>query len=76
MVFDWSDDIRVETGRKPITTQVTETSGIITSSLYETLLDNGDNPLLGNKLSEILGWQIDFFRLYKDDSYKVIYEQE
>lgn len=76
VIFDWSDGVSVETGRKQITTQVTETSGIITSSLYETLLDNGDNPLLGNKLSEILGWQIDFFRLYKDDSYKVIYEQE
>lgn len=76
VVFDWSDGVRVETGRKEITTQVTETSGVITSSLYETLLANGDNPLLGNKLSEILGWQIDFFRLYKNDSYKVIYEQE
>ena len=76
VVFDWSDGVSVQTGRKEVTRQIAETSGSISSSLYEALLENGDNPLLGNKLSEIFGWQIDFFTLYKNDSYKVIYEQE
>lgn len=76
VVIEFSDKVVVEKKRKEVTTKVTETSGIITSSLYETLLDNGVNPLLGNKLSEIFGWQIDFFQLYKNDSFKVIFEQE
>ena len=76
VVFDWSDGISVENGRKEITKEITETSGIISSSLYDALVDNGDNPLLGNKLSEIFGWQVDFFTLYKNDSFKVIFEQE
>ncbi len=76
VVFDFEEDIQVNRGKKEITVQVAETSGIITSSLYESLLDNGQDPLLGNRLSEIFGWQIDFFRVYKDDSFKVIYEQQ
>lgn len=76
IVFNFENNIEVERGRKEIATKVTETAGVITSSLYETLLENGEDPLLGNKLSEIFGWQIDFFRIYKNDSFKVIYEQQ
>lgn len=76
VVFDLENEIEVERGRKEITTKISETSGVISSSLYETLLENEVDPLLGNKLSEIFGWQIDFFRIYKNDSYKVIYEQK
>lgn len=76
VILDWEDDISIEKGTKEVTTRITEASGVITSSLYETLQENGVNPLLGNKLSEIFGWQIDFFRLYKNDSFKVVYEQE
>tara|TARA_R110000868_G_scaffold37111_8_gene131462 strand:- start:10193 stop:11536 length:1344 start_codon:yes stop_codon:yes gene_type:complete len=76
VVFNFEDELKVERGRKEITSKIKETSGVITSSLYETLLENGDDPLLGNKLSEIFGWQIDFFRIYENDSYKVIYEQQ
>lgn len=76
VVFNFANELHVERGRKEVTTKISETSGVITSSLYETLLENGDDPLLGNKLSEIFGWQIDFFRIYENDSYKVIYEQQ
>lgn len=76
VVFDFEGDIEVKKGKKEITTKISETSGVITSSLYESLLENGQDPLLGNRLSEIFGWQIDFFRVYKDDSFKVIYEQQ
>ncbi|MBO6524048.1 MAG: peptidoglycan DD-metalloendopeptidase family protein [Balneolaceae bacterium] len=76
VVIDLEDQVKVERGRKEITSKITETSGVITSSLYESLLENNIDPLLGNKLSEIFGWQIDFFRIYENDSYKVIYEQQ
>ncbi|MEX0844586.1 MAG: peptidoglycan DD-metalloendopeptidase family protein [Balneolaceae bacterium] len=76
VVFDWKDEINVLTGRKEITTKIAETKGIIESSLYETLLKADDNILLGNYLSEIFAWQIDFFRLYPGDEFRVIYEEE
>lgn len=76
IVFDWEDEISIVKGQKEITTTVKEVSGVIRSSLYETLLANEQSTLLGNRLSEIFAWQIDFFRLYPGDNYKVIYEQQ
>lgn len=75
VVFDWSEGVSVETGKKSVTSRIAETSGIITSSLYEALNDEGVSTLLGSKLNDIFAWQIDFFRIYKNDSFKVIYEQ-
>ncbi|HBX67721.1 MAG TPA: hypothetical protein DEG32_16805, partial [Balneolaceae bacterium] len=74
--FDWHKDIEVTSGKKEVTTQIAHADGIIKSSLYETLLDNNKSTLLGNRLSEIFAWQIDFFRLYPGDNFKVIYEEE
>ncbi|MAL16276.1 MAG: hypothetical protein CL670_11145 [Balneola sp.] len=76
IIFDWHKDIEVTSGKKEVTTQIAHADGIIKSSLYETLLDNNKSTLLGNRLSEIFAWQIDFFRLYPGDNFKVIYEEE
>lgn len=76
LIIDWEDKVWAERQKKETYKEVVETTGIIASSLYKTLKDNGVNPLLGNKLSDIYGWQIDFFALQVNDSYKVIYEQE
>ena len=76
VVFDWNEEVEVLTGQKEITTKITEASGVIESSLYETLYEQDQNILLGNRLSEIFAWQIDFFRLYPGDSFKVVFEEE
>jgi murein DD-endopeptidase MepM/ murein hydrolase activator NlpD len=75
IVFDWSTDVNVFKGAKEIEKVQVVTEGVITSSLYEALQVNGDNPILGNKLSDIFGWQVDFFNLKPNDSYSFIYEQ-
>ena len=76
IVFDWSSDVNVYKGAKEIEKVQVVTEGVITSSLYEALQVNGDNPILGNKLSDIFGWQVDFFNLKPNDSYSFIYEQQ
>lgn len=76
VVFEWGNEVKVTTGQKEVTTRIAEASGMIESSLYETLVDQEASPLLGYRLSEIFAWQIDFFRLYPGDSFKVIYEEE
>ena len=75
VIFDWSDGIAVDTGSKEIRTEIATAYGTIESSLYETLVDQGVNILVANGLSEIFGWEVDFFRLYKGDGFKVIYEK-
>ena len=76
IVYDWSNDVNVFKGAKEIEKVQVVTDGVIISSLYEALLVNGDNPILGNKLSDIFGWQVDFFNLQPNDSYSLIYEQQ
>ncbi|XWN38443.1 MAG: peptidoglycan DD-metalloendopeptidase family protein [Balneola sp.] len=75
VIFDWSNGIEVETGSKEIETEIATAYGTIESSLYETLAGQGVNILVANGLSEIFGWEVDFFRLYKGDKFKVIYEK-
>lgn len=76
VVFEWGIEVAVKTGQKEVTKRIAEASGVIESSLYETLVEQDVSALLGYRLSEIFAWQIDFFRLYPGDSFKVIYEEE
>lgn len=76
VIFDWKDEIEVSRGQKEVETELMEAGGVISSSLYETLMDNGNTTILANRLSEVFAWQVDFFRLYPGDRYKVIYEQK
>ena len=50
-------------------------SGVIETSLWETMLDAGAMPELIHSLSEVFAWQVDFYRIQKGDKFKVIYEQ-
>lgn len=51
-------------------------SGTITTSLWESAVQNNLNQNLTSELSEIYAWTIDFFGLQKGDRYKVVYEEE
>ncbi len=75
-VFDLSDSARVYSGKKDVTTVTREVSGEINSSLYEALVEKGASPELTMKLSNIYAWSIDFFRIRKGDSFKVIFEEQ
>ncbi len=73
-VINWLDDVEVETGTVPITKVEAETAGVITSSLYETVVGAGASQRLGVELADVFGWEIDFFALRSGDHFKVIYE--
>lgn len=76
-VIDFKDSlIRAFKGKRPISTVLKKASGVITSSLSEALDKQGVNAIVANDLSEIYAWTIDFFRLQKNDRFKVIYEQK
>ncbi len=50
-------------------------AGTITSSLWNSLSSQGLNTELAIKLSEILAWEVDFYRIQRGDKFKVIYEE-
>ncbi|WP_345275597.1 M23 family metallopeptidase [Litoribaculum gwangyangense] len=74
VVINFQDSIHAYTSRKPIKYVEKTITGIITSSISETLDEQGVSPVLTNKLAdEIYAWTIDFRRLQKGDRFKVIY---
>jgi murein DD-endopeptidase MepM/ murein hydrolase activator NlpD len=48
--------------------------GVITSSLWNFIKNNGADPLLALKISDILAWQVDFFDVKGGDSFRVVYD--
>ena len=74
VVISFHDSIHAYTSRKPIKYVEKTVSGILESSISETLQAKGISPLLTYKLAdEIYAWTIDFRRLQKGDKFKVIY---
>jgi len=72
----WQDNYSVELGEVPIWTVQREASGIIRSSLYETIVGQGKSSYLGTALANVFAWQVDFFLLREGDHFKVIYEEQ
>ena len=75
VVFDMRDSGKVSFHQKPSEIVTKEASGIIRSSLYLTMTDQGLDPALANELAEIYAWTIDFYRIQKEDKFKVIYDE-
>jgi murein DD-endopeptidase MepM/ murein hydrolase activator NlpD len=75
VVFDLRDSISVFKGQKEIEVKTKEASGVITSSLFETLVDNDLSPALALELSDIYAWTIDFYRIQKGDYFKVVFDE-
>ena len=76
VVFHLDDSIYVEKGAKEIITKEQTTTGIIHNSLSVSISKMGLSPMLTNELADVFAWQIDFFRLYPGDKFKVIYEEQ
>lgn len=68
-----TDTISAYEFQKPITLKQHYSEGVISSSLWNVMKQNGDDPLLALKLSDLYAWQIDFFDIKEGDAYKVLY---
>ena len=73
LVVSLGDSIYAEKKQKEVKLVKYEASGVIKSSLSETMQELGLSPLITNELSEIYAWNIDFFRLEKGDNFKIMY---
>jgi murein DD-endopeptidase MepM/ murein hydrolase activator NlpD len=75
VVFDLSDSVDVYRGEEEVVVTTKGISGVINSSLYQSLLDKGGSPALVVELSKVYAWTIDFFRIQPGDYFKLIYEE-
>lgn len=63
-----------EVVEREISTQIKASSGIIESSLWQTMVDNDLSYDLASRLEDVFGWSIDFHHVQNGDRFKVIYE--
>lgn len=72
-------DLKNLTGKeikKEIITEVKAASGVIESSLWNAMVNNGMSFELAHKMESALQWSIDFHHLQKNDKFKLLYEQK
>lgn len=76
IVFKFDDSLSVNVGQREVITLEKSVSGIIHSSLSETMEKLGMPTDLTNRFVDIFGWQVDFQRLQDGDKFKLIYEEQ
>jgi len=74
-VFDLKEG-KVERVERPVETKVRSASGLIESSLWNTMMDNGLSFELAAKLEDAFQWTLDFHHLQQGDYFKVIFEEQ
>lgn len=62
--------------QREVNTEVVTASGIIESSLWQTMVDNELSYDLASRLEDVFGWSIDFHHIQNGDKFKVIYEKK
>lgn len=76
LVMQLTDSLKIYRDSKTIETIRKSGTGVITSSLWNTINDNKLNPMLAVELSEIYAWTVDFFGIEKGDRFRVIYDEQ
>ena len=75
LVFDFTDSVNVFRDQLPVTIVQKTASGVIETSLWNTMKDNNLDQELILSLADVYAWTIDFYHLQKGDSFKVIYRE-
>lgn len=75
VVFSFKDSLRVHVAQKPVRIVRKISRTTIKSSLWKAIADAKMNTALALELSEVYAWEIDFFGLKRNDSFKVVYDE-
>jgi murein DD-endopeptidase MepM/ murein hydrolase activator NlpD len=76
VMVHFDDIVNVSREAKEVDTRIQTAVGIIRSSLWNVLRDNGLHPELAIRLSEVLAWEVDFYRIQDGDRFKVVYQED
>jgi len=75
VVFRLKDSLIVESHQREIKTEEKIITGVVSTSLYETIEAMNISQELTNKFADVFGWKVDFQHLQQGDRFKVIYEE-
>ena len=62
--------------KKPIKIIEREVAGKIIYNFSEAIDTLGLSPNMANEIADIYGWTVDFYRLQKDDTFKIVFEEK
>lgn len=74
-IVDFRSEPRVKIFEKPVKIVEKEASGVISSSLSQTMDEQNLSPYMTDQLASIFAWTINFFKLQKGDRFKVVYSE-
>lgn len=69
------EDVVGEIIEVPTTTRSKELGGVIKSSLWTTIENQGSNGVLSVKLANIFAWSINFYRIQANDTIRVLFDE-
>jgi murein DD-endopeptidase MepM/ murein hydrolase activator NlpD len=75
VIFHFEDSLLIEPCQREVTVTNRSISGVISSSLSETINQLGISHELTNMVVDIFAWQVDFQRLQKGDKFKLMYAE-
>lgn len=82
VIFDFRDSVDVTLVKRPVSIVEKEISGTIEKNsnlvltIKNTIPDEAVAGELAETIAQVFAWTIDFFRLFPDDKFKVIYEEK
>lgn len=75
-LFSLTDSLTAWRFQKEMEVRMARTSGVINSSLWNAVIDNGGDANLAVHLSDVYAWTIDFFGIQKGDSFDAVYDRQ
>lgn len=75
VVFNLTEPFQVNVVKRDVKTEIVAASGVLETSFWQALTDNGLNDELADGMIDVLSSSVDFYHQRQGDRFKVVYEQ-
>ncbi len=76
VTYEFGDSVNVCRSYIDYTTCVETASGVVESSLWNAMIDNGLTPGIIDKMEDALASSVDFYHTQKGDQFKLVFERK
>ncbi len=76
VIFDLRDTLGIKKIEREVETRERVASGVIESSMWNAMMDNGLSMDLAANMEDVFGWVIDFHHVQKGDRFKLIFDEK
>lgn len=75
VTFQLKEPFHVEVHKRAVVTELKSSSGVLETSFWQAMTDNGLSDEVADKMIDILASSVDFYHQKEGDRFKVVYEQ-